>query len=79
MPDRIDFALEPGVILFTVLFAILLVVLVGTAAYPYFSSGSSDEEAAGEPEDFVDDTPTDPEILKKRVDNFVKEMEGGRP
>jgi hypothetical protein len=77
MPDRIDFALEPGVILFTALFVILLVVLIGTVAYPYLRSDTSEAEGAEEPEAFIDDTPTDPEILKKRVDNFVKEMEGG--
>lgn len=78
MPDRIDFALEPGVILFTVLFVVLLVVLVAAAAYPYLSSGPSGKEAGDEPADFVDDTPTDPKVLEKRVDDFVTEMEGGR-
>jgi len=78
MPDRIDFALEPGVILFTVLFAVLLLVLVGAAAYPYLSSDASGEEPSKEPADFVDDTPTDPKVLEKRVDEFMAEMEGER-
>jgi len=77
MPERIDFALEPGVILFAALFVILLVVLVGTVAYPFFRSDASDEgEAAGQPEDFIDETPTDPEVLEERVNDFVEEMEG---
>jgi hypothetical protein len=75
MPDRIDFALEPGVIFFTALFVVLLLVLVAAAVYPYLSSGTSGED---EPSDFVDDTPTDPKVLEKRVDHFVAEMEGER-
>ena len=78
MPERIDFALEPGVILFTALFLILLVVLVGAVAYPYFSGDAAADEAVGEPEDFVDDTSTDPQVLEQRVDEFVAEMEGER-
>jgi hypothetical protein len=74
MPERIDFALEPGVVLFTGLFVVLLAVLIGAVAYPYFTSDVSDEA----PDEFVDDTTTDPDVLEQRMDEFVEEMEGER-
>jgi len=78
MPERIDFALEPGVILFTALFLVLLAVLIGAVAYPYFTS-ETPEEPPEEAGDFIDDSPTDPEVLEQRVDEFMEEMEGERP
>jgi len=79
MPERIDFALEPGVVLFTVLFVILLVVLIGSVAYPYFTSDPAEEPSPEEAGDFINDTTTDPKVLEQRMDEFVEEMEGERP
>ena len=80
MIERIDFALEPGVILFAVLFFVLINALIAAAVYPYFQrDGASEEARTADPgrdtKDFMDGTPSDPEVLEQRVDEFIADME----
>lgn len=80
MIERIDFALEPGVVLFAVLFFVLINALIAAAVYPYFKrDGASDEARTTAPNrdtrDFLDGTPSDPEVLEQRVDEFIADME----
>ena len=79
MEERIDFALEPGVILFAVLFFVLVNVLLAAVLYPYFRSGSSSNHQAadqnvGEDELLEPDT-TSEEELEERVDEFLEDIE----
>jgi len=79
MPERIDFALEPGVILFAVLFFVLLNVLIAAVVYPYFQDGATDEDpqraANGPAEDFIEGAPVNQPSLEQRVDEFIEDME----
>jgi hypothetical protein len=80
MIERIDFALEPGVILFAVLFFVLINALIAAAVYPYFQrDGASDEartaDLSRDTKDFVQGPPSDPKVLEQRVDEFIADME----
>lgn len=79
MPQRIDFALEPGVILFAVLFFVLLNVLIAVVVYPYFrdqpADGKPEQSATGPAEDFIEGTPANQPTLEQRVDEFIEDME----
>jgi hypothetical protein len=81
MIERIDFALEPGVILFAVLFFVLINALIAAAVYPYFQNAASADGAQERDrpaKDFMEDTPSDPQVLEQRVDEFIAEMEESR-
>jgi hypothetical protein len=79
MIERIDFALEPGVVLFAVLFFVLINALIAAAVYPYFQGDAADQARSADRgrahKDFVEGPPSDPEALERRVDEFIAEME----
>lgn len=84
MTERINFALEPGVILFAVLFFVLVNVLLAAVLYPYFRSRDEVEKdggtavGSGEPEELMDETASNQEPLEERVDEFLEEIHEGR-
>jgi hypothetical protein len=84
MEERIDFALEPGVILFAILFLVVINLLLAAVLYPYFRSGSESavseeevtegEETASE-EGFEPVGPSDDEeVFEQRVDEFLEDV-----
>lgn len=81
--DRIDFSLEPGVVLVAALAFILINVLIGAALYPYLKSGGSTETQggaaaqAGRQEEFMEETADGDEELDRRVDEFLEDIEQG--
>jgi hypothetical protein len=82
MTERIDFALEPGVVIFAILFFVLVNVLLGAVLYPYFrDSGGEDTaaegESAAEPEPMTEEA-DDQEPLEERVDEFLEDMHSER-
>jgi hypothetical protein len=81
--ERIDFSLEPGVVLFAILFFVLVNVLLAAVLYPYFRNGSSEGQEAtaeGAPqEDVIEEAPSDDgEPLEQRVDEFLEDIEQGK-
>lgn len=80
--ERIDFSLEPGVVLFAILFFVLVNLLLAAVLYPYLKNTSPEEAAAGDEaaleEELVDEAPSDDEPLDERVDDFLEEIEEGR-
>lgn len=78
--ERIDFSLEPGVVLFAILLFVLVNLLLAAVLYPYFKSNSSVEQSG--PQDVshsqkeVVPDPDDP--LEERVDEFLEEIHGER-
>ncbi len=79
MTERIDFALEPGVILFAVLFFVLVNVLLAAVLYPYFRDrGAVDEDSpavpSGEPGEIMPEPASDQKPMEERVDEFLEEM-----
>jgi len=79
MTERIDFALEPGVVIFAILFFVLVNVLLAAVLYPYFRDNSSTQKTAGKKthRDLVEETPSE-EPLDERVDEFLEEIHGER-
>jgi len=81
--DRIDFSLEPGVVLVAALAFILINVLIGAALYPYLTGGSTETQGgaaaqAGAQQEFRDDSPDasdGKEELDERVDEFLEDIE----
>lgn len=77
--ERVDFDLEPGVVLFAILFFVLVNLLLAAVLYPYLSGSSGqDEVAAGQPsqEEMAEEAPTDDgEPLDERVDEFLEDIE----
>ncbi len=80
MTDRIDFALEPGVVIFAILAFVLINILLAAVVYPYFRSKSSAETEPSEPasQDLVEDTPSGEEHLEERVDEFLEDIHKGQ-
>ncbi|PSQ95144.1 MAG: hypothetical protein BRD55_11510 [Bacteroidetes bacterium SW_9_63_38] len=80
MDERINFALEPGVIILAALFLVAINVLLAAVLYPYFRSSSDAEVAepaddALEPEGGTDPVSTDdPEEFNQRVDEFLEDV-----
>jgi len=81
MEERIDFILEPGVIVFAILFLVLINVLLAAVLYPYFRSSSGSEAAEGddiapEPEEGAESLSAsdDEEDFNQRVDEFLDEV-----
>ena len=81
MEERIDFVLEPGVIIFAILFLVVINVLLGLVLYPYFRSESGTEATEGgdlapEPEEGVEpmSATDDEEAFNQRVDEFLEEV-----
>lgn len=79
MTERIDFALEPGVVVFAILFFVLVNVLLAAVLYPYFRSNSTtDRGTTGEQvtsDHVAEGASSDEQSLDDRVDEFLKEME----
>jgi len=79
--ERIDFSLEPGVVLFAILFFVLVNLLLAAVLYPYMKSGSADDTTAGTEEespeeDLVGEARSEGgEPLDERVDEFLEEIE----
>jgi hypothetical protein len=85
MEERIDFALEPGVILFAVGVLVVINVLLAAVLYPYFKGGSDAEATEGKEadtaseEDFdLDSTSEDDEHFDERVDEFLEDVRSER-
>lgn len=81
--ERIDFALEPGVVVVAIVFFVLANVLLAAVLYPYFRSESSSDgagtDAALREENVVEPSPVqDQESLEERVDEFLQEMQRER-
>jgi uncharacterized membrane protein YraQ (UPF0718 family) len=79
MTERIDFALEPGVILFAVLFFVLVNVLLAAVLYPYFRDKNAVEEGSStarseEPAERMSESASDREPMEERVDEFLEEI-----
>ena len=80
--ERIDFSLEPGVVLFAILFFVLVNLLLAAVLYPYLKSGSSEDATADKEqvpqEDLVEEAPSEAgEPMDERVDEFLEEIEHG--
>lgn len=79
--ERIDFSLEPGVVLFAILFFVLVNLLLAAVLYPYLKNTSGEDAASGREEareeDLVEEAPAEGEPLNERVDDFLKEIEEG--
>jgi flagellar basal body-associated protein FliL len=78
--ERINFELEPGVVLFAILFFVLVNLLLAVVLYPYLTGSSEQPEARSEPtpkEDLVEEVPSDGERLENRVDDFLEDIEQG--
>jgi hypothetical protein len=82
--ERIDFDLEPGVILTAVLFFVLVNVLLGAVLYPYLKDGGlfgeeTSTEQTSDQRDLVEEAPSDDdEALEKKVDDFLQDIHGER-
>jgi len=81
MDERIDFALEPGVVLFAVIFLVVINLLLAAVLYPYFRGSSGSETAEGEdmapePEEGVESLggSEDEEVFEQRVDEFLDDV-----
>jgi len=75
--ERIDFDLEPGVVLVAALAFVLVNLLIAAALYPYVTSESSGQPSqATEPQEPIDEmNQTDGEELDERVDAFLQDIE----
>lgn len=81
MIERIDFALEPGVVIFAIIMFVLVNVLLAAVLYPYFRNSSSVGEGAQMEEatqDLVSEGPSRDEPLDERVDQFLEEIHSGK-
>lgn len=77
--ERVDFDLEPGVVLFAVLLFVLVNLLLAAVLYPYFRNSSNPDEGASDepsPQDMVGEVPAgDNEPMEERVDDFLEDIE----
>jgi hypothetical protein len=78
--ERIDFDLQPGVVLVAALAFILVNLLIAAALYPYLKGGSSTQQetqsgAAREAAAAEEMTPSGEEELEERVDDFLEDIE----
>jgi flagellar basal body-associated protein FliL len=76
--ERIDIDLEPGAVLFAVLFFVLVNLLLAAVLYPYLTGSAEQQEAPAQrssQEDMVDEVPSDDEPLEERVDDFLEDIE----
>jgi hypothetical protein len=77
--ERIDFDLEPGVVLVAALAFVLVNLLIAAALYPYITGESSGQPSQSTaPEESMEEmTPTDGDDLDERVDEFLEDIEQG--
>lgn len=78
--ERIDFDLQPGVVLVAALAFILVNLLIAAALYPYLKGGSSTQQdvqsgAAREAAGAEEMTPSGDEELEERVEDFLEDIE----
>lgn len=76
--ERIDYDLEPGAVLFAVLFFVLVNLLLAAVLYPYLTGSAEHQEASAQrssQEDMVEEVPSDDEPLEERVDDFLEDIE----
>ena len=77
--ERVDFDLEPGVVLFAILFFVLVNLLLAAVLYPYLSGSSEEQEVRAEAssqEDLIEEAPADDgDPLEDRVDDFLEDIE----
>lgn len=80
MEDRIDFALEPGVVIFAIFCFVMINALIAAVVYPYLKGDDAEEtpDPSGEGEEvgFVEE-PSE-ESLEERIDQFHKEISDGQ-
>lgn len=83
MTERIDFALEPGVVLFAILFFVLVNVLLAAVLYPYLRSETSNAEQKGDEtgvpahKGMTEEVMVANEPMDERVDQFLEEIHSG--
>jgi hypothetical protein len=80
--DRIDFSLQPGVVLVAALAFVLINLLIAAALYPYLKGDSTGRQApqpdeVGQGEKAGEMTPPDEGDLEERVDDFLEDIEQG--
>lgn len=77
MTERIDFALEPGVLITAAAFLVLLNILLGAVLYPYLRESSSQqnhEEDRMGPSLEAGEQTGDAAELDERIDDFLQDM-----
>lgn len=83
MTERIDIALEPGVILFAIAAFVLINILIAAVLYPYLKSDSEPQnvdraEAEGTQEASAEETSmisaSEENALEERVDSFLDDI-----
>jgi len=81
MVDRIDFALQPGVVLVAVFFFVLANVLLAAVLYPYFRREDGTTGGDGASPD-AEMTPmvgrAEKEPVDERIDEFLDDIHEGR-
>jgi len=81
MIDRIDFALQPGVVLIAIFFFVLANVLLAAVLYPYFRR--EDGAEGGDRAALDEEVPpmvgrAEKEPVEERVDEFFEDIHEGR-
>lgn len=70
MTDRIDFALDPTVLIAVVAILVLISILLGSVVYPYLRDASTQEERMDSSMD--EDEQEDTRDLDDRIDDFIE-------
>ncbi len=80
MEDRIDFALEPGVIIFAIFCFVMINALIAAVVYPYLKGDEEEKEAGPEaPSSFVDESSRmEEESIEDRIERFHEEISDGQ-
>lgn len=77
--ERVDYDLEPGVVLFAILFFVLVNLLLAAVLYPYLSTSSEQQKATADgpsQEEMMEEAPSNGgEPLEDRVDDFLEDIE----
>lgn len=75
MEERIDFALEPGVIIFAISCFVMINALIAVVLYPYLKADGEEEETGAEPSNFGGESPQGEErSIEQRIDRFHEEI-----
>ncbi len=77
--ERINFELEPGVVMFAILFFVLVNLLLAAVLYPYLTGSSEEQQVAAKDatqEELIEEEgPPEDEPLEQRVDDFLEDIE----
>ena len=77
--ERVNFELEPGVVMFAILLFVLVNLLLAAVLYPYLSGSSEQQQVAAKEasqEELIEEEgPSDDEPLEQRVDDFLEDIE----